>query len=390
MKPWLGITWSISNRFGWGIYGLNLVLELLKRKSPAPVCFGDIATDSMDPDLIERILPAIQFKEQNLKNFYNAGQVAHMGDAMVLHGLGNGMDWNMISQAVEGDLNVGVIFFEYTDISPEGKARLSRLNGTIAGSTWNADVLKSWGIENVDAVFQGVDTNLFRPLARTDQFEGKFTVFSGGKLDFRKGQDIVLAAFKRFAENHKDAVLVTAWQNLWPLTAMPMKNSPHSSTLPDVRPDGSLNMEKWAAENGVPSDQFIDLGMKPNEEMPNYLRDMDLAVFPNRCEGGTNLVAMETMACGVPCVLSENTGHLDLTDEARSFVLHRQRSVDAELLATDGWGETDVDELVACMEAAYQNRENARARGQAGADFMRTWSWPAQIDQLLSKLEKFE
>ncbi len=47
-------------------------------------------------------------------------------------------------------------------------------------------------------------------------------------------------------------------------------------------------MEKWAAENGVPSDQFIDLGMKPNEEMPNYLRDMDLAVFPNRCEGGTN------------------------------------------------------------------------------------------------------
>jgi len=309
---------------------------------------------------------------------------------MVLHGLGNGMDWNMISQAVEGDLNVGVIFFEYTDISPEGKARLSRLNGTIAGSTWNADVLKSWGIENVDAVFQGVDTNLFRPLARTDQFEGKFTVFSGGKLDFRKGQDIVLAAFKRFAENHKDAVLVTAWQNLWPLTAMPMKNSPHSSTLPDVRPDGSLNMEKWAAENGVPSDQFIDLGMKPNEEMPNYLRDMDLAVFPNRCEGGTNLVAMETMACGVPCVLSENTGHLDLTDEARSFVLHRQRSVDAELLATDGWGETDVDELVACMEAAYQNRENARARGQAGADFMRTWSWPAQIDQLLSKLEKFE
>ncbi len=89
-------------------------------------------------------------------------------------------------------------------------------------------------------------------------------------------------------------------------------------------------------------------------------------------------------------MLSENTGHLDLTDEARSFVLHRQRSVDAELLATDGWGETDVDELVACMEAAYQNRENARARGQAGADFMRTWSWPAQIDQLLSKLEKFE
>lgn len=389
MKPWLGITWSISNRFGWGVYGLNLVIELLKRQTPAPVCFGDIVTGSMDQALIDKIAPAIQFQQKNLQNFYKMGQVAKLGDGMVLHALGNGMEWSMASQGVEGDQNAGVIFFEYAEISPEGRARLSRLNGTIAGSTWNADVLKSWGIDNIETVFQGVDTDLFRPMSRTDQFEGKFAIFSGGKLDFRKGQDIVLAAFKRFAESHKDAILVTAWQNLWPLTAMPMKFSPYSNTLPDIRPDGSLNLEKWAAENGVSPDQFIDLGMKPNEEMPSFLRDIDLAVFPNRCEGGTNLVAMEAMACGVPCVLSENTGHLDLTDETRSFVLHRQRPVEAESLATDGWGETDVDELVACMEAAYQSRDNARTRGQAGADFMRTWSWPSQIDKLLNSLEKF-
>lgn len=389
MKPWLGITWSISNRFGWGIYGLNLVLELLKRQTPAPVCFGDIVTDSMDAALAEQLAPVILFKEQNLKNFYNSGQVAKMGDAMVLHALGNRMEWSLISEGIEGELNAGVIFFEYTEITPEGKARLSRLNGTVAGSTWNADVLKSWGVDNVETVFQGVDTNLFRPMARTDQYEGKFAIFSGGKLDFRKGQDIVLAAFKRFAENHKDAVLVTAWQNLWPLTAMPMMYSPHSDTLPDIRTDGSMNLQKWAAENGVAPEQFIDIGMQPNANMPDILRDMDLAVFPNRCEGGTNLVAMETMASGIPCILSENTGHLDLTDEGRSFVLHRQRQVNAENLATDGWGESDVDELVACMEAAYENRDNARARAQAGADFMRGWTWSSQIGQLLNKLDKF-
>ena len=42
------------------------------------------------------------------------------------------------------------------------------------------------------------------------------------------------------------------------------------------------------------------------------LKQADLAVFPNRCEGGTNLVAMEAIACGVPTVLSANSGHLDL------------------------------------------------------------------------------
>lgn len=389
MKPWLGITWSISNRFGWGIYGLNLVLELLRRKTPAPVCFGDIVTDSMSTDVVAKLGPAIQFQQQNLRNFHKMGQVAKLGDAMVLHALGNGMEWNMVSQGVEGELNAGVIFFEYSEISPEGRARLSKLNGVVAGSTWNADVLKSWDIKNVETVLQGVDIDIFRPMARGDAFKDQFAIFSGGKFDFRKGQDIVLAAFKRFAETHKDAVLVTAWQNLWPLTGLPMKYSPHSDTLPDIRPDGTMNLQKWAAENGVSPDQFIDLGMRPNSEMPDILKDMDLAVFPNRCEGGTNLVAMEAMACGVPCILSENTGHLDLTDDTRSFVLHRQRAVDAELLATDGWGETDVDELVACMETAYQNRDDARARGQVGADFMRTWSWPSQIDNLLNKLEKF-
>lgn len=389
MKPWLGITWSISNRFGWGIYGLNLVLELLKRQSPAPVCFGDIVTDSLSDDLIQKLQPAIQFQEQNLQNFYKMGQVAKLGDAIVLHALGNGMEWSMVSQGVEGEINAGVIFFEYTEISDEGRQRLTRLNGTVAGSTWNADVLKSWGIKNVETVFQGVDTDLFHPKTKTNEYEGKFAIFSGGKFDYRKGQDIVVTAFKKFAETHPDAVLVTAWQNLWPLTALPMKFSPHTTTLPDIRPDGSMNVEKWAAEHGVPPEQFVDLGMQPNANMPDILKNMDLAIFPNRCEGGTNLVAMETMACGIPCVLSENTGHLDLTEDDRAFVLRAQRKVEAEMLATDGWGESDIDELVACMEAAYDNRQNSRDRGQAGANFMQTWAWPNQIGKLLNSLENY-
>jgi glycosyltransferase involved in cell wall biosynthesis len=389
MKPWLGITWSISNRFGWGIYGFNLVLELLKRQSPAPVCFGDIVTDTLSDDLIEKLRPAIQFQEQNLRNFYKMGQVAKLGDAIVLHALGNGMEWSMVSQGVEGEINAGVIFFEYTEISEEGRQRLSRLNGTVAGSTWNADVLKSWGIKNVETVFQGVDIDLFHPRPKTDEYEGKFAVFSGGKFDFRKGQDIVAVAFKKFAETHSDAVLVTAWQNLWPLTALPMKFSSHVQTLPDIRPDGSMNLQKWAAEHGIPPEQFVDLGMQQNAKMPNILKNMDLAIFPNRCEGGTNLVAMETMACGIPCVLSENTGHMDLTGDDRAFVLRAQRKVEADMLATDGWGESDIDELVACMETAYDNRQNALDRGQAGADFMHEWSWPNQIGKLLNSLDNY-
>jgi hypothetical protein len=44
--------------------------------------------------------------------------------------------------------------------------------------------------------------------------------------------------------------------------------------------------------------------------MPQILREIDVAVVPNRFEGGTNLVAMECMACGMPVILSANTGYL--------------------------------------------------------------------------------
>jgi hypothetical protein len=52
------------------------------------------------------------------------------------------------------------------------------------------------------------------------------------------------------------------------------------------------------AELRHPPGQIADAGA-----MAGLLRDVDLAVFPNRCEGGTNLVAMECLAAGVPTVL---------------------------------------------------------------------------------------
>ena len=56
-------------------------------------------------------------------------------------------------------------------------------------------------------------------------------------------------------------------------------------------------------------------------ELRDALRRADVALFPNRCEGGNNLVAMESIASGVPVILSANTGHLDIIAEIGSDVL---------------------------------------------------------------------
>lgn len=387
MKPWLGITWGISNRYGWGVYGLNLARELLKAGKTFPVCLGDIAIDTLPAETQELFEPIVRFRRENLQHLMRKNQVARMNDAVVLHALGNNAEWTLLSQSIEGEKNVGVIFFEESEISPAGLARLSRLNGVVAGSTWNGEVLKAYGVNNVATVFQGVDTSIFRPQPANGTYDGKFAVFSGGKLDFRKGQDIVVAAFRIFAKRHKDAVLVTAWQNLWPLTAVQIKHSPHLTELPIVRADDSFDIVRYGTDNGIPGDQIVDLGLVPNERMPDILKEMHLAVFPNRCEGGTNLVAMETMACGVPCVIANNTGQRDLIDKGTCYVLEDQGTVDFEGMPTEGWGESSVEELVAAMENAYENHAERRKIGQRGADFMRSWTWPGQIAKLLDEVE---
>ena len=52
---------------------------------------------------------------------------------------------------------------------------------------------------------------------------------------------------------------------------------------------------------------------RANRTMPGILASADAALFPNRCEPGTNLVAMETLAAGVPAILAANTGQFERT-----------------------------------------------------------------------------
>ena len=52
-------------------------------------------------------------------------------------------------------------------------------------------------------------------LERREFLRDKFVIFSGGKFEYRKGQDIVIRAVKVMQERHQDVVLINAWVNAW-------------------------------------------------------------------------------------------------------------------------------------------------------------------------------
>jgi glycosyltransferase involved in cell wall biosynthesis len=283
--------------------------------------------------------------------------------------------------SLEGDHNVGVTFFEDSRLSPDGVARAANYAQIIVGSTWNREILEAHGVRNVTTVLQGVDVTNFHPAPKSGFLSNRFVVFSGGKLEYRKGQDLVVQAFAIFAARHPDALLVTAWASPFPQFATTVNQNPDLAPLELV--GGQIDAMAWTRANGISAAQVVHLGPVPNAAMPRILREADVGLFPNRGEGGTNLVAMETMACGVPCMLSMNTGHLDLVgDGAHCLALGQQHRVEAE--GCDGWGRSDIEEMVAVLEAVYTQREAAAEMGRRGAAFMRKLSWSRQIDQLIS------
>jgi glycosyltransferase involved in cell wall biosynthesis len=387
----LVFAWGVSSFFGWGLYGLNLAISLADHPVFSPIAAmefgpGDLVLDPLREHLIQGVgglsaelwasLAALPQPEARI-------------DAPLLMGLGK--DLHSVTSAagkvLTGQPTIGVTFIEHSTLSDEARQRADRFALIIAGSSWNESVLRANGIVATTTVLQGVDTSLFHPAPRTRRFRDRFVVFSGGKLEYRKGQDLVVKAFRTFQQRHREALLLTAWNTPWqwhdPYMAAGTNTVPVSQT-----DDGWVDTAGWAIANGVPPHALIALGKVPNIAMPHVMREADVALFPNRCEGGTNLVAMECMACGIPTILSANTGHLDLlVRDGVAYRLDRQGAASCEGYETRDWGESDVEEILEKLEAAWRDRQEAASVGQRGAAFIAPMTWERQTALLLRAIE---
>jgi len=383
----IGISWPLSITSGWGIYCLNLTLQL--RQNPAwevaLLAPPSITSESMNPLHKSLLLPVIE-KHKTFHELVAANSDKQIScNFPVLYALGNNLASSGVDNQITSACEIGVIFFEDTRITTEAVETAKKYSAIVAGSNWNADVLRSCGLTNVAMVHQGIDPTIFHPAPKSNLFGDRFVIFSGGKLEYRKGQDIVIAAFKRFRAKHPEALLLTTWHNFWPQYMLGIEQTGNVAGLPNINRDGSLGISQWLVANGLPIDSFIDIGLIPNHLAGQILREADCAVFTNRCEGGTNLVAMESMACGIPTILSANTGHLDLIYHNICYPLSNQGRVKptAPFSGVEGWGESEVAEVVEALEQVYTNREEAKSRGLAAANFMLNWTWEKQVKRFL-------
>jgi glycosyltransferase involved in cell wall biosynthesis len=389
MQPIL-LNWAANNFYGWGIVGLNLLLHWandpdIRPLMGFPIAEADLA--GVDPLKImacgETIVRSNQFQTE-LRRLQGGARPLPM---IVMEGLGNGL---FRPGGLRGTKTLGRCIFEDTKLENLDE-KLARFDGLLCASHWNAELLRANCNKRVEIILEGIDPSQFHPAPKSGVLDpSRFYIFSGGKVEFRKAHDLVLLAFKEFSRRHGDAMLVTVWHSPWPQLAAGFQGKLQAPL--ELNPQGLIDVKKWVAKNSIDPMKIIEIGQVPNALMPAILREMDCALAPSRAEACTNLLAKEAMACGVPVILAANTGVKDLIAEGNSLPLTHQKTVcDYPLAGTEGWGESDVEEIVEALERLYTDTALRRRIGEAGSAWIvekgRTWSNHArQLKSLLLSL----
>ena len=194
----LAVSWQLSDTHGWGVFGLNLVKNLIAHGPIAPLILTEPYILGEYAGELETLSPLISEMRELAAAIKSQGKPAFSAQVAVLHALGADFQHGNTYNKLRGRRNIGFTFFERGNFSGDAIARANAYDKILAGSSWNRDFGRAAGIQNIDFVSQGVDTAIFYPMPSSNTYKDRFVIFSGGKLELRKGQDLVIAAFKEF------------------------------------------------------------------------------------------------------------------------------------------------------------------------------------------------
>ncbi|WP_338684440.1 glycosyltransferase family 4 protein [Haloferula helveola] len=167
--------------------------------------------------------------------------------------------------------------------------------------------------EQILPSFYPVNLSLFHPAEDVRPANRPFTLINTSGLSFRKGTPYLLEMFRRIHRQIPRARFqVTRSDDLHPEIERLLKEY---SELPI----------EW-------------MNYMRHEEMAQRFRQADLLVLPS-LEDGFARVVTEAMSCGLPVIVSENTGACDLVTPGVTGSVHPIRDVESMVDSALGWWE---------------------------------------------------
>ena len=230
-------------------------------------------------------------------------------------------------------------------VAPDYDRRLAEIaacDRLLVDSRFVARSLIAQGIaaERIATITPGLDLARFTPRCPDERQDGIFRVVCVGLVTPRKGQQVLLDAWRRLRLTHAELVLV---------------GLPGRGASAVLRGFGGT---------------FTHHRRIPNAALRDLLIRAALFVAPS-IEDGFGQAPVEAMGCGLPVVVTENVGMADLvTDGVDGFVVP----------------PFDAEAIAGRIEQLYRDRERAAAMGQAAAAAIhRRGSWRDYVGQVLTE-----
>jgi hypothetical protein len=273
-----------------------------------------------------------------------------------------------------GHYRIGYTMLEVDGFPREWVRQANRMDEVWVPSTFNRDGLLRCGLRRpVHLMPLGVDPSYFSPAVATlPNPWGEYVFLSVFEWGERKEPWLLLDAFNDCFSADEPVRLVCKVMNRDPMVSVK-----EEIRRLGLRPSGGRISYLFNVE-------------LPHYQLGSLYRSADCFVAASRGEGW-NLPLMEAMACGLPAIATAWGGQADFVDERVAYPLRSRGTVPAiakcPYYEGFSWSDPDPDHLRALLRHVYENRQEARQRGQAAAQEMaRSWTWQHAASRIVRRL----
>ncbi len=272
-----------------------------------------------------------------------------------------------------GRVRVGHTMLEVDGIPDDWVDAANRCAEVWVPSQFNVETFSESGVKRpIFKIPLGVDTDYFHPDILPYRRFSRFTFLSVFEWGERKAPEILLTAFNDEFSASDDVVLVIACTNRDP--AVSIRSSIEKLRLKRKR---------------APIVLYVNPQLE-GYQMGSLYRSADVFVLPTKGEG-FGLPILEAMACGVPSIATDWSGHKEFFDSEVGYPIwpRRLEPAVAKCPYYEGfrWALPDIDHLRALMRHVVSNPDELKRKGQLAAERARRYDWRITARLIRERLE---
>jgi GT2 family glycosyltransferase/glycosyltransferase involved in cell wall biosynthesis len=289
-------------------------------------------------------------------------------DPQIVYGQGDSFEANF------GRYKIGFTMLE-TDRIPKAWVHQANLMDEVwVPSTFNAGTFRESGVKQpIYVIPLGVDPDHFNPCIADYRTGHVFTFLSIFEWGERKAPEILLRAFNDEFRAGEPVALLCKTLNA-------------DSDVNVQAQVGRLNLNSAGGRIIISLNERV-----PTSQLGALYRSSDCFVLPTRGEGW-GMPVIEAMACGLPVIATAWSAHCDFMKEDVAYPLTVEKLVPAEAKCPyykgARWAQPSYEHLRALMRHVYDNREEARIKGQrASQEVLKNWAWATSAKTIIARLD---